>query len=325
MGKSGKSPFFIEKAVETKEKQDPENDLGLTPEEQAAASGAALNTPKAEQQIRIDQDTNEKIEQHNNAMTRYRQSGPRPNSGEILIVTGEASAMKNVAPVDPKTKEQLRYSGNPTRTAASTVVIGTKTNVAKKAGVAAGSTPHPDEPQANVFVGSDYITLDGTSGIKLVTKRKPTNAKGGSMMTVSGVEIIAGNDDSDLQPLVKGDNLADALDELSVLITNIVGTMHAFFETQNQFNIELKGHRHMDILTMMVGCSAGKGPTGLSDGKTRESVEVQRKGNKTCSDISEYSLPDCEIHIRKLKNWSLRYLSKTDQEHYINSNHNKVN
>jgi len=321
-----KSPFAIEKASSTKEKQDPKNDLGLTPEEQAATSGADRGTPKAEQQIVLEQGVNDVIvKQHNNAIIQMVQSGPGPNRDEIRITTGEGSAMKDIAPVDKKTKEQLRYSGNPTKTAASAIIIGSKTDVAKKAGIAAGSNPHPDEPQANIFIGSDYITLDGTSGIKLVTKRKPTNAKGGAMMAVSGIEIIAGNDDSDLQPLVKGDNLADALDELSVLITNIVGTMHAFFQTQNQFNIELKGHRHMDILTMMVGTAAGKGPTGLSDGKTQESIEVQRKGNKTCSDITEYSLPDCETHIRKLKNWSLRYLSKTDQEHYINSNHNKVN
>ena len=321
-----RGPFTIEKATETTTPVNPGNPLGLTQKEQAATSGATDDTPKAEQQIVLEQGVNDVIvKQHNNAIIQMVQSGPGPNRDEIRITTGEGSAMKDIAPVDKKTKEQLRYSGNPTKTAASTIIIGSKTDVAKKAGIAAGSNPHPDEPQANIFIGSDYITLDGTSGIKLVTKRKPTNAKGGAMMAVSGIEIIAGNDDSDLQPLVKGDNLADALDELSALMINVIGTMHAFFQTQNQLNIELKGHRHMDLLTMMVGTTAGKGPTGLNDGKTCESIEVQRRGNKTCSDITEYSLPDCETHIRKLKNWSLRYLSKTDQEHYINSNHNKVN
>jgi hypothetical protein len=49
---------------------------------------------------------------------------------------------------------------------------------------------------------------------------------------VQGVDIIAGNDDSDLQPMVKGDDLAKVLDSLLELIQDVHSSVS--FQTEVQ-------------------------------------------------------------------------------------------
>ena len=54
------------------------------------------------------------------------------------------------------------------------------------------------------------MRIIGREGIKLVTSSDTRNGASGLFIgdNIQGVDIIAGNDDSDLQPMVKGDDLA---------------------------------------------------------------------------------------------------------------------
>ena len=60
----------------------------------------------------------------------------------------------------------------------------------------------------------------GREGIKLVTRPDKKNSRG-KEHGVEGIDLIAGNDVKDVQPLIKGDNLKElllkVLDELSVV------------------------------------------------------------------------------------------------------------
>ena len=66
-----------------------------------------------------------------------------------------------------------------------------------------------------------------------------TDAKlspGAEAQAVKGIEIIAGNNRSGLQPLVKGANLVNALDEMFEHIDNLTGIVINTLKYQMDFN-----------------------------------------------------------------------------------------
>lgn len=74
-----------------------------------------------------------------------------------------------------------------------------------------------------IAVKADSVRIIGREGIKLVTSSDTRNGASGLFIgdNIQGVDIIAGNDDSDLQPMVKGDDLAKVLDNLLELIQDV--------------------------------------------------------------------------------------------------------
>lgn len=74
-----------------------------------------------------------------------------------------------------------------------------------------------------IAIKADSVRLIGREGIKLVTSTDRYNGASGMYIgdNIQGVDIIAGNDDSDLQPMVKGDDLAKVIDNTVDLMTDL--------------------------------------------------------------------------------------------------------
>jgi hypothetical protein len=74
-----------------------------------------------------------------------------------------------------------------------------------------------------IAIKADSVRIIGREGIKLVTSSDTRQGASSLFIgdNVQGVDIIAGNDDSDLQPMVKGDDLAKVLDNLLELIADV--------------------------------------------------------------------------------------------------------
>ena len=102
-----------------------------------------------------------------------------------------------------------------------------------------------------IAVKADSVRIIGREGIKLVTSSDTRNGASGLFIgdNVQGVDIIAGNDDSDLQPMVKGDDLAKVLDSLLEIIQDI----HSSVSFQIEMNLATIGS-----LTDPTGASAAK-------------------------------------------------------------------
>ena len=85
-----------------------------------------------------------------------------------------------------------------------------------------------------IAIKADSVRVIGREGIKLVTSSDTRNGASGLFIgdNVQGVDIIAGNDDSDLQPMVKGDDLAKVLDSLLELIQDVHSSVS--FQTEMQ-------------------------------------------------------------------------------------------
>jgi hypothetical protein len=100
--------------------------------------------------------------------------------------------------------------------------------------------------RSSVAVKADAVRVISREGIKLVTGVDKINSQGSEINTKSfGVDLIAGNDDSDLQPIAKGHNLADALLQIVDHLDKLGGIVDAFLHSQMIFNSAVQAHTHL--------------------------------------------------------------------------------
>lgn len=188
------------------------------------------------------------------------------------------------------------------------IYISQKTDVDKNFSLVPGGI---GESTARSAIGmkADSIRVIGREGIKLVTGVDKTNSQGGEITAILGIDLIAGNDDEDLQPLVKGTNLADSLEKLSDNIENLSGILSTFLTSQMDFNATAAIHYHYSPFYGI--------PTTPSDSLASKGIEVAMK-----------HLNDCLLGLQKFKvnivSFRNNYLRSHGQK-YINSRYNKVN
>tara|TARA_B100000035_G_C21035502_1_gene570699 strand:- start:4043 stop:5698 length:1656 start_codon:yes stop_codon:yes gene_type:complete len=96
-----------------------------------------------------------------------------------------------------------------------------------------------------ICIKSDAVRLVGNEGIKLVTKSDPVNSKGGRIKKNRGVDIIANNNDSKLQPMVLGDNMQKCVGEMAEMINNLIGALQATINNVAQLDVALASHVHI--------------------------------------------------------------------------------
>lgn len=110
---------------------------------------------------------------------------------------------------------------------AARIHISQKSDVDKNFDLARGSGNA--EAKSSVAVKADNVRMISREGIKLVTGVDDRNSQGGSSTARYGIDLIANNDDSDLQPIVKARNLVaaltemrDEIDDLNGIVENVV-------------------------------------------------------------------------------------------------------
>jgi len=79
--------------------------------------------------------------------------------------------------------------------------------------------------ESAIAIKADSVRVIGRQGIKIVTGTDKYSGGSGFFIgdTVPGIDLIAGNDDTELQPLVKGDDLAKTLDRHLELMQELHG------------------------------------------------------------------------------------------------------
>ena len=126
----------------------------------------------------------------------------------------------------------------------------------------------------------DVVIMSRVSGIRLITHTDKKGTPGYEPLGTFGIELIAGNDDSDLQPLVKGDNLRIYLKGLSDALDKLSSVVYGFMTTQLTFNSALTSHTHYDPFCILLGTMTGN-PLAVLGGKNFISPEVMLAGGKT--------------------------------------------
>jgi len=126
---------------------------------------------------------------------------------------------------------------------AARIHISQKTDIDSNFGICDGDLG-PSYERSGIAVKADAVRVIGREGVKIISGGDSTNSMGGSIETFSGVEIIANNDDTDLQPIPKGHNLVMAMEELSALVFDLSGLLNSFAIQQDAFNIATMTHFH---------------------------------------------------------------------------------
>jgi len=120
---------------------------------------------------------------------------------------------------------------------AARIYISQKTDVDENFQLVAGNIGISKTKSA-IALKADGVRLIGREGIKLVTGGDRTNSQGGSINSILGIDLIAGNDDSDLQPMVK------ALRKLTLHLDKLNGIVDSILMSQMAFNTALTHHFH---------------------------------------------------------------------------------
>jgi hypothetical protein len=128
-------------------------------------------------------------------------------AGSIDLVVGRGSP--NPREVD--NNERKLYADPNFYSDAARIHISQKTDIDNNFGIVKGSQGIADA-KSGIGIKADNVRVVAREGIKLVTGTDVTNSKGGQVRAKVGVDIIAGNDDTDLQPMVKGESLVDAME-----------------------------------------------------------------------------------------------------------------
>ena len=106
-----------------------------------------------------------------------------------------------------------------------------------------------EAPRSTVAVKADTVRLIARENIKLVTRTDSFNSQGGELSNQLkkgyGINLIAMNDDTDLQPMVKGDNLVECLEGIIQMITNLAKIVENKLEYDQAFFTAVQTHTHM--------------------------------------------------------------------------------
>jgi len=98
--------------------------------------------------------------------------------------------------------------------------------------------------QSAIGIKADAVRIVGERGIKLVTRRYSEDSKRQKIIKIKGIDLIAGNDDSDLQPMLKGINTNKAFAEMINLMELTVDSILEIIHYQEKVDSSLATHQH---------------------------------------------------------------------------------
>jgi len=162
------------------------------------------------------------------------------------------------------------------------------------------------QTRSGIGIKADAVRIMGREGIKLVTRPEAVNSQGGTIESPSGIDLIAGNDDTDLQPLVKGESLAKALERVIFHIGKLNASVNFILLSQAKFNAALTLHTHI----------GGTGPVSPS-------VELAIAGPNVAAGALESGLGLLGARTN-MEMFKMNYLKPWGRE-YINSRYNNTN
>ena len=162
--------------------------------------------------------------------------------------------------------------------------------------------------KSGIGIKADAVRLVAREGIKLVTKTDARNSQGGQVHSISGIDLIAGNRDRELEPMVKGRRLITALQHLTGHVDKLNGIVNSFLMSQMEFNSFVQKHQHIS-------------PFG---GPTAPSLPLLASGVSTAI----RQLTQCQLslvaHKANLGMYQIQYLNPAGNG-YINSRYNHTN
>lgn len=189
----------------------------------------------------------------------YSSFGARCSSIDMVVgrlsANVEASTNPNIYCVDNYDLDAAR------------IHISQRTDVDENFALKDGSVGNAKARSA-IVAKADGVRIIGREGIKLVTSPYGDyNSQSGKISTGYGIDLIAKNDDSDLQPIPKGDNLVLFLENVLGHIKEIYSMLFTLSQASTEFATSLAAHTHISAL----------GPISPSVELTPAAISLSRK------------------------------------------------
>ena len=228
------------------------------------------------------------------------------NAGSIYLIAGKAM------PPEMKGKAEI-IADNNLKTDAAGIYISQLTDIDNNYELARGSLSSTGK--SGVGVKADSVRIIARESIKLVTGPFVREQVGGIGKPLSsyGIDIIAGNDDTTLQPMVLGKSLASCITELADIITDVSSLLDSIVLIQQDFDKSLSSHVHPGSKTIDGALVTIEADIGI---KQSRSI----KSSKIAQDVSTQMLSFKE-NMAKFKK---KYLDISAPESFMSSK-NKVN
>lgn len=156
---------------------------------------------------------------------------------------------------------------------------------------------------------ADQLRFIGREGIKFVTGTDRTNSQGADIKEIHGIDIIAGNSDKELQPMVKGKNLEEALAKMVKHLDDLNGIVDSLLMSQMQLNAAVTNHFH---ISPFYGAPTSPSPTVVAAGTTCALSQLSQVKQSLVA------------HKTNLVAFKMTYLTPAGQN-YISSRYNNVN
>jgi hypothetical protein len=189
------------------------------------------------------------------------------------------------------------------------IYISQKTDIDTNFNLAAGAQGNMTA-RSGIGIKADAVRVVGTDGIKLITRTEPENSKGG-FASYNGIELIACNDETDIQSIVKGENLVEALTQLEARLTELSSIVLNHLKDQLQFNLKVASHTHFM-------------PISTPPPPTSPSPSLIPAGINAAMDAAQGMIDNYKHRINTNIIWKTKYLSSASSK-YICSKYNKVN
>jgi len=231
-------------------------------------------------------------------------------AASIDIVCGRMA--HQVRTTDAVTGEKL-YTDPDFKIDAARIYISQKTDLDENFGCITGRVG-TSAAKSGIALKADALRFIAREGIKLISSESKRNSQGGDIRGVVGVDIIAGNvDDSDegtdLQPMVKGNNLTQGLLRLTTHVENLNGLVTSFIKAQMEYNIAMQTHWH---------------PSPFFLAPTAPSPILLPEGTRNLITILTKPLYGVATHKANLAMFKQTYLQQSGKK-YICSRYNNVN
>lgn len=200
---------------------------------------------------------------------------------------------------------------------AARIYISQKTDVDKNFGICelkgksnVRDATGPHSAKSAIAVKADNVRLIARESLRLVTGTDKQNSQGGLLSGEnSGIELIANNDHTTLQPLVLGDNLADGMKRILFHVYRIAESMHTYIKYQQKFNQAIANHDHVSPFFAL---------------NSLLNLEVFMKGLQLDVDVASKVEVDMMKHAHNLAAVKSKYFYDSGSR-WIGSKNNKTN
>ena len=136
--------------------------------------------------------------------------------------------------------------GNPSFSAdAATIHLSQLTDIDKSFDLCEGVVGSKSM-RSGIGLKADGIRIVAREGVKIVTTgRGDRNSHGGKVETTTGIDLIAGNDDTTLEPIPKGLKTVEALNSIIEKLNKVSGLLNNFVSAQQMLNSAVMAHSHI--------------------------------------------------------------------------------